>query len=155
MAKKAKQRFSWTYNHDRGQATVTDTIEDVTVTYDLTQLPDVIRERIEVYGLGKVLQDRNSGTPAANKITGMTETFKSLESGSWKAERTFGARLLPPVIEVIGKRKKCSVAAAQAAYRALDDAEKVALKEALVEEIQAVLEARATAEEIDLTDLIS
>ena len=109
---------------------------------------------VAVYGLGKVLQDRNSQVDADGKLDAMNKTYAALSGGQWKAERTVGARFLPPVIEAIGKRKGCSVAAAQAAYRALDEAQRQVLRENLAEDIAAIEQARKEASEVSLDDLI-
>ena len=151
---KAKQRFSWTYNHEAAIAKVIDSVTKNEALYSFAELPETIRDQVAVYGLGKVLQDRNSGVDADAKMDGMTKTYESLSSGQWKADKVMGARFLSPVIEAIGKRKGCSVSAAQAAYRALDDTQKIALKEALAEDIQAIVDARAAAEEVDVSDLL-
>lgn len=131
-----------------------DSVTEQEITWDFSELPTEIQQRVQVYGLGKVLQDRNSQVSADGKIDGMSKTFDSLSSGQWKAERTVGARFLPPVIEVIGKLKGCSVAAAQAAYRALSDDEKATLRDNLAEQIQEVEKARAAQDEVSLDDLI-
>ena len=151
---KAKQRFSWTYNHEAGTAEVKDNETESVELYDYNDLPETIRDQVAVYGLGKVLQDRNSGTAADEKLAGMTATYTSLAAGQWKAERTFGARLLPAIIEVIGKAKGCTVTQAQAAWRACDDAMKLALKEKFAEECLAIEEARKATDEVTLDDLV-
>lgn len=151
---KSKQRFAWTYDHAESTVKVVDSASDTDYTFEYSELPEEIADRVAVYGLGKVLQDRNSQVDADGKIAGMVKTYESLVSGQWKAERSVGARFLPAVIEAIATVKGCSVAAAQAAYRALDDAQRVVLKENLAEEIAKVEAKRAAAEDVDLDDLI-
>ena len=152
---KAKQRFSWAYNHEDSTATVVDNQTEETEVYDFSSLPTMIQQRVQVYGLGKVLQDRNSQVSADGKLAGMTVTFKSLADGQWKAERSFGSRLLPAYIEAIVDAKGCSPAAAQKAYRALDDESKSALRLNLSDQIKAIEKARESAEEVELDDLTS
>ena len=84
----------------------------------------------------------------------MAATFEMFTKGQFKSERTVGARFLPAIIEVIASLKGISVAAAQTAYRALDDAEKTALKSKFAEECAEIEAARSKASDVDLTDLI-
>lgn len=151
---KAKQGFSWAYNHDEMSVTVTDKSTEESVTYDASDLPQQISEQSLLYGIGKLLQDRNSQVAAAEKMPAFDRTWKQLCDGIWKAERTIGARFLPAIVEAIAKRKGCSVAAAQAAYRSLDDAQKAVLKENLAEDIAKIEEARAAQADVTLDDLI-
>ena len=152
---KAKQRFSWTYNHETGEATAKDIILDKSVTWALHTLSEEIQNQVSIYGLGKVLQDRCSQVSADDKLTAMTATFESLLTGKWKSDRVAGSRFVSPIGQVIQDFKKCSVAAAQAAYTALSDEAKIALKEGQKDAIEAVIEARAKQDEVSLDDMIS
>ena len=151
---KAKQGYSWAYNHEAMKVVVTDKASEDNAAFLAEDLPEDIRDRALLYGIGKLLQDRNSQVAAADKMSAFGKTWDQLTDGTWKQERTFGARLLPAVVEAIAKRKGCSAAAAQKAYRALDDAAKQVIRENLAEDIKAIEAARAGASEVSLDDLI-
>lgn len=152
--KKSKQRFSWAYNHENATVTVVDTTDDTETVFNLAELPDEIKSRIHVYGLGKVLQDRNSGADANDKVSGMLDTFKGFLTGAWKAERTFGARTLPAYIELIVKLKGCSVAQAQTAWKSQPDSWKSDFKDKYAQELHDLIEARKTATDVTLDGLL-
>ncbi len=152
---KAKQRFTWDRNATTGVAVKTDTATGETFKTTLDSFPDVIQENIAVYGLSKIFDDRLSQVPADHKITECAALQLQLEKGNWKAERTGGIHLLPLVIEAIMQAKGCGPAQAQEAYKALDDEQRMVLKENLKDEMAAIAEARSKAAEVGLEDLLS
>lgn len=154
MTIKSKLKYAWAYLTGKMAVTVKEKQTGAEKTFLWNDLPDDIQEAISLYGIGKVLQDRNSQVPAEQKMEAFDRTWEQLCNGIWKAERQVGARFLPAVIEVIAKRKDCSVAAAQAAYRALDEDQRTVLKSKLSKQIQEVEAARAAQTEVDLDDLI-
>ena len=152
---KAKQRFSWDRNATKGTATKVDTVAEAKFTFDGFDLPKVIQEEIFVYGLSKIIDDRLSQVHSDLKLDQARALFDQFKAGNWKAERTAGARFLPTVVEAIAQIKGCSVASAQAAYRGLDEEQRVVLKGNLAEKISAIEEARSKAAEVGLDDLLS
>lgn len=154
MAKKAKQRFSWKRNATTGIAVKIDGDTGDKMEIGLGQFPQVIQQEIAVYGLSKIVDDRLSQVPASMKIAEAVKLVAQFIAGNWKAERTGGIHLLPLVIDAIILEKGCSVTQAQAAYRLLDDEQKIVLKEALATRMAEVAEARKGADEVTLDDLI-
>ena len=153
---KAKQRFTWDRNATNGIARKADTATGETFTTALDRFPEVIQEEIAVYGLTKIFDDRGSQVPADEKIAFCQALQTQMEAGNWKAERTGGIHLLPLVIEAIMEAKGWKVAKAQAAYRKLDDEQRVVLKTNLAESMAEIAEARKADEtEEDLDDLLS
>ena len=59
------------------------------------------------------------------------------------------------VSEAIVDAKKCSVTAAQTAYRLLDDEQRVVLKTNLAKSMARIADARKLTEEVELGDLLS
>jgi hypothetical protein len=152
---KAKQRYSWQRNADKGTATKVDSETEKSLTILGFELPKAIQAEIFVYGISKIIDDRLSQVAADLKLPEMSKLTEQFQAGEWKAERTAGARFLPTVIEAIAKIKGCSVAAAQAAYRGLDEEQRTVLKGNLAEQITAIEEAREKAAEVGLDDLLS
>lgn len=152
---KAKQRFSWQRNADKGLAIKVDGETNTALEIDGTHFPQAIQDEIFVYGISKIIDDRLSQVAAGLKMDQAKKLVAQFLAGEWKAERTAGARFLPTVIEAIAQIKGCSVAAAQAAYRGLDDEQRIVLKGNLAEEISAIEEARSKADEVGLDDLLS
>jgi hypothetical protein len=156
MAKKAEQRFTWNRNPTTGVVLKTDTITGETFETSLDLYPDVIQENFTVYGITKIFDDRGSQVPADEKISFCQALQMQLIAGNWKAERTGGIHLLPLVIEAIMEEKNWKVAKAQAAYRRLDEEQRIILKGNLKERMLAISEARKADEsEEDLDDLLS
>lgn len=152
---KAKQRFAWKYDAEAKLAEVTDKVKETTVAFAGGDLPETIAGEVFVYGIGKVLQDRESGTDADAKLEGYASVWERLVAGNWKAERVAGFRTVSPAVELVGKLKKVSTAAAQKAYSAQDDAWKAAFAEKYADEIAAIKQDRETAPEVSLDDLVS
>jgi len=152
---KAKQRFSWLRNATARLATKIDSLTKQEIVIDGNELPEVIQEEIFVYGLSKIVDDRLSQVPADLKLAETVRLYEQLKAGNWKAERTGGIHLLPLVIEAIMAAKGCKAAAAQGAYRLLDDEQRIVLKANLAESMSAIAEARKEADEVELDDLLS
>ncbi len=152
---KAKQRYSWQRNADKGLAIKVDSKTNTALEIDGNSFPEKIQAEIFVYGISKIIDDRLSQVAADLKMDQAKELVKQFLAGDWKAERVAGARFLPTVIEAIAQIKGCSVAAAQAAYRGLDDEQRIVLKGNLAETISAIEEARSKAAEVGLDDLLS
>ena len=121
----------------------------------LDDLPEVIQQEVAVYGLSKIIDDRLSQVPADLKIPQAFLLKDQLVAGNWKAERTGGIHLLPLVIEAIMAAKGCKAAAAQEAYRQLDEAQRIVLKDNLGPRMSQIAEARKDAPEVELDDLLS
>lgn len=154
MAKKAKQRFGWTYDHPKGTISVLDTETDQRLNFQVADYPEEIQEGFKGYGLGKKLQDSQSQTAAADKLAGFTATHEQLLAGKWSADRQVGSRFLPPIIEVIMSHKGWSVSKAQASYRALDEDARAELRKAQATQILAIEEARKAQIVESLDDMI-
>lgn len=152
---KAKQRFSWERNATTGSAMKVDSQTEDQFEIRLGDLPEVIQQEVAVYGLSKIIDDRLSQVPADQKIPQAFLLKDQLIAGNWKAERTGGIHLLPLVIDAIMLAKGCKAAAAQAAYRLLDDEQRIVLKSNLAESISAIAEARKAATVVELDDLLS
>lgn len=58
-----------------------------TASFDLAKVPTELHEQLAMYGLKKILQDRNSDLKGQEKIEGMVKTMATLESGQFIAER--------------------------------------------------------------------
>ena len=109
-----------------------------------------------IYGLTKILDDRGSQVPADLKIEYCQVLVAQMEAGNWKAERTGGIHLLPLIIEAIMEAKGWKVAKSQEAYRKLDDAQRLVLKESLSARMLKIADARKADEsEETLDDLLS
>lgn len=158
---KAKQRFSWTYNHEAGEVTAKDIILDKSVTWALKDVGDIIRDRIAVYGLGKVLQDRTSQDDADTKLNRMVAVFSQLLDGKWKSDRTGGGfGIVPAHIEVVAAKRgwtgTSGIAKAQKAWKATSEETRAELLTLWDEEITAIKEARSSADEVkSLDDMLS
>ncbi len=152
---KAKQRFSWQRKANKGLAIKVDSETNMAFEINGLEFPDEIRDEIFVYGISKIIDDRLSQVPADLKIDEAEKLVEQFMAGNWKAERTARARFLPTVVEAIAQIKGCSVASAQAAYRGLDDEQRIVLKGNLAETISAIEEARSKAAEVGLDDLLS
>ncbi len=155
MPKKAKQRFSWDRDATTGIIVKTDGLTSATFETDLSTYPQLIQDEIFVYGGSKIIDDRLSQVPASLKIQEAEKLVLQFMEGDWKAERTGGARFLPTVVEAIKKVKGCSIAAAQKAYRGLDDEQRIVIKENLAETIREIDEARKEEDVPELDDLLS
>ena len=55
--------------------------------FDLAKIPAELHEQLAMYGLKKILQDRNSDLKGQEKIEGMVKTMATLEAGQFIAER--------------------------------------------------------------------
>lgn len=152
---KGTQRYSWRRNASEGIAVKVDSVTEETLTIDGKSFPEEIRAEIFVYGISKIIDDRLSQVDATDKIAETRKLVAQFKSGEWKAERVAGARQLAAVIIVIMNELGCSVHQAQAAWRKKDDAGKTALKVALAPKILEVEEARRTADEVSLDQLLS
>ncbi len=152
---KGTQRYSWRRNANEGIAVKVDSVTEETLTIDGKSFPEEIRAEIFVYGISKIIDDRLSQVAADDKIAETRKLVAQLKSGEWKAERVAGARQLAAVIIVIMNELGCSVHQAQDAWRKKDDAGKKALREVLAPKILEVEEARRTADEVSLDDLLS
>ena len=152
---KAKQRFSWQRKANKGLAIKVDSETNTALEIDGTKFPTEIAAEIFVYGISKIIDDRLSQVAADLKMSQAKKLVEQFLAGDWKAERTAGARFLPTVVEAIAQIKGCSVASAQAAYRGLDDEQRIVLKGNLAETISAIEEARSKAAEVGLDDLLS
>lgn len=156
MAQKAKQRFTWDRNATDGTAIKEDTDTGDKFRTSLDSFPEAIQESIAVYGLSKIFDDRLSQVPADLKIQECLVLQAQMESGNWKAERTGGIHVLPLIIEAIMEKKGWKVAKSQAAYRKLDDAQRVVIKEHMAERMAKIAAARKADEsEENLDDLLS
>ncbi len=152
---KAKQRFSWDRIASDGVAIKIDGSTNETIQITLSDFPQGIQDEISVYGLSKIVDDRLSQVPADMKMSQVEGLVNQLMAGDWKAERTGGIRFLPAVIEAIKQAKGCTIAAAQDAYRELDDEQRIVLKTNLADQILKIEEARKEAAAVDLEDLLS
>ncbi|MCZ6775242.1 MAG: hypothetical protein O7D34_02155 [Ignavibacteria bacterium] len=153
--KKAKQRFSWQRNANKGLAIKVDSETNTALEIDGTKFPTEIAAEIFVYGVSKIIDDRLSQVSPDLKMRQAKELVAQFMSGDWKAERTGGIHLLPLVIDAIMLAKGCKAAAAQEAYRQLDDEQRIVLKSNLAESMSAIAEARKGAEIPELDDLLS
>lgn len=121
-------------------------------------IPESIKGNIMLYGLSKVLQDRNSGEKdKALKLAGMIDTFDQLCEGTWKAERESGPRLVPVEIEALARLKKVSAAAIQATKAKLTDEQwaKVLADPTVIAEIASVKKEREQQQEVNFDDLLN
>lgn len=155
MAKAKKTRFGWNRNASLGTAEKIDRVTEETILIKGREFPEEIQDEIFVYGISKITDDRQSQVPADHKMEGIPALVAQFMEGMWKAERTGGARFLPTVVEAIAQIKGCSIASAQAAYRGLDDEQKVVLKTNLADTILEIEEARKDADIPELDDMLS
>lgn len=156
MAKAKKTRFGWLRNASLGTAKKFDRKTEETILIQGLEFPDEIRDEIFVYGISKIIDDRQSQIAADLKMEGIPSLVAQFMEGTWKAERTGGIHVLPLVIEAIMEAKSWKVAKAQAAYRRLDDEQRQVLKANLKDEMSVIAAARIADEsEEDLDDLLS
>lgn len=151
-----KVRFKWIYDVATKLVTVTDTITGKEQSYAIQELPENIQEQIELYGVGKILQDRASSVDADDKFEAWAGQWSFFMDGKWKKPRTFsGARTVSAVIEVLAKVKGVSIPQAQKAWSAAPEELREALKLKFEAEIKAIEQARKDDEaDIDLEDLL-
>lgn len=151
---KAKQRFSWAYNRETRSVTVKDTVTGQETEFALDDLPAGIPEQLELYGLGKVLQDRTSQDAAEVKVDRMVKVFDRLAEGHWKAERKGGGLgVVPAYITHMEALYGFDTYTAQMSWKASSDDAKAAFLSEHAEAIQAIKDERAAAKVQSLDDL--
>ena len=73
---KSPNRFVWTYNPDTLTAKVVDQLTKDSETFSAKDLTQEMRAHHEVYGMGKKLQDGESGTAPDHKMAGFRKAWK-------------------------------------------------------------------------------
>lgn len=160
MTIKSKVRFAWAYLTKQRAVQVTDKATQVERTFTLDDLPDDIQLQLQLYGIGKVLQDRNSQEAADDKIAGFDKVWDQLTDGTWKSERKGGGLgIVAPVIEVVaakrGYRGTAGTAKAQREWKATSKETQAKLLELWKDDIQKVKDARQKDDEVmPLDDLL-
>lgn len=159
MATRSKKRFGWAYNSATRQVIVTDTVTDEDQTYPLDDLPEDMSLAVHLYGIGKVLQDRNSQVAADAKMDGFDKVWQQLLDGTWKSERSGGGLgIVPAYIEVTAAKRgwkgTAGIAKAQKAWKATSEETRAQLLTLWADEIEAVKEGRKDQEVDSLDDLI-
>lgn len=83
-------------------------------TFGLAGVHADLADKVALYGLSKLLQDRSSSIPTGpEKLASMNEVFAQLASGKWEAERTRGAVVVSAEVEALAELRNVSVAAIQ------------------------------------------
>jgi len=161
MTIKSRIRFAWDYLTESRSVRVTDKLSDHSAEFAYDDLPTEIQAQVELYGLGKLLQDRNSQVAADAKMDGFNKVFAQVLEGEWKSARTGGGLgIVPAHIEVIALKRgwtgPSGIAKAQKAWKATSEDTRAELLLIWAEDIDAIKEARSTAEEVEsLDDMLS
>lgn len=157
MAKRQKTRFGWHRKASEGTAEKFDRKTEETILIQGRDFPQEIQDEMFVYGISKIIDDRQSQVAADDKMEGIPALVTQFMEGTWKSIRTGGIHLLPIVIEAIMEVKDWKVAKAQSAYRKLDEEQRVVLKDNLKDEMLAIAAARKLDEgdEEDFGDLLT
>jgi len=119
-----------------------------------------LTDKVALYGLSKVLQDRSSGVNTGpDKLEAMGEVFEDLKQGNWKKERAGagGGSGISPVVEAIANIKGISFNEAARSWRETPKEQKDAIKAnpTVADEVKRVKEARKEQGGADLSDLAS
>lgn len=127
-----------------------------TVEFALSEVPDALKTKINLYGLSKFVQDRASDTEVGpDKIPAMTEVYNNLRNGQWEKARVVGSPTVSPEVEALAEIKGITIPDAQKALRAYskEQRETILKNPKIVERAAAIRERRATAEAVSLDDL--
>ena len=133
--------------------------ESDSAVFDFAELPDDIAPRVSLYGLAKVLSDRNSQVkenPKA-KLDGMREVMERFRAGEWEAERTGGGLgVVSAEVQAIAELKGISIPDAQAALKAYDreTRQRILASSKVQERAKAIKTKREAAQPQKLDDLL-
>jgi hypothetical protein len=161
MTIKSKIRYGWAYITGQRVVEVTDKVTETKQTYEADELSPDMQEQVLLYGIGKVLQDRNSQVAADAKMDGFDKVWQQLIDGTWKAARSGGGLgIVPAYIEVTAAKRgwkgSSGIAKAQKAWKATSEDTRAELLTLWAEDIQAVKDARASEDEVEsLDDMLS
>lgn len=128
-------------------------------TFDYSDLAPSTEPRVKLYGLGKILADRNSQVKddPAKKLAGMKEVFDLLCSGEWKAERAGGGLGVVSVdVEALAAVKGITIPEAQRALKeySKEQREKILSSSRVQAEAAKIKKAREASAPESLDDLI-
>lgn len=149
------QRYKWLRDAASGIIQKIDTATDREIEIDLNQFDPTIKAEMFVYGGTKIIDDRLSQVDTDDKMDAVETIIVQFRDGKWKADKVVGARMLPPVIEIIMRVKGWKVSKAQKSWAAQDDQTKAAILENYKDEIEEIKDERKDAEEGSLDDMAS
>ncbi|QGH73581.1 MAG: hypothetical protein [Siphoviridae sp. ct7UA22] len=136
-----------------------DFVDQESVAFNFNDLPTEIKDRVSLYGLSKLLQDRTSQLSAHGlkaKLDGCKSYYEVLLVGNWSATRKTAAPSaaldrVAILCAVIAGEKGASVAAVAAMFSALPKEKQNALLGKYAERINAAI-AEAQALDLDFDD---
>lgn len=121
--------------------------------FDISGVHASILDKVSLYGLSKLLQDRSSDTKAGpDKLAAMDEVYSSLAEGNWERERKAGAPTVSAEVMALAELKGVPVADIQKSLRNYpkDVREKILSNPKVVER---AAEIRERSEEVSLDDM--
>ena len=128
--------------------------------FSAARVHESIRGKVALYGLSKLIQDRTSDKSVKEhgegKLEFMEAVLARLETGEWAAERTAGAPTVSAEVEALAAIKGVSIAAIQKSLRAFskENRQGILANEQVVAKAAEIKAARATADDVDLSEML-
>lgn len=168
MSEKNPYRISWELDEENNVAVATvrkynpesEEYEDFDSRSFALDSVRQLQDKIALYGLSKVLQDRSSSTPSGpEKLDTMENVFGKLQQGEWRAAREGGGGGggISPEVEAVAEIKDISIAQAQKALKAMSKEDRAKVKEnpKVKEVADRIREERKAQGGVELDDLVS